>query len=200
MRFSPIKMYEFFLKNKVLDDHLIRVNTVVGINTNYYCHHKAYSNYRKEFDELFQIYLLQKKGDVETKVNFINKYFDGLLLDISKRLHFNDNLFSLCSPLKSKIAVSTDGRLHICEKMNENYNIGDVKTGINYENAYKYYYNLCNIRKKVCSDCVIRNICNLCYVHIQRDGSEMRVSESYCEKAITGAKEALKYYCSTLDC
>ncbi|WP_160669647.1 radical SAM protein [Clostridium sp. C8-1-8] len=199
MRFSPLKMHEFFLENDDLDKRITRVNSVADINTGYYERYEAYPKFQEEFDQLFNIYMMSKRGKDEKISNFVKQYFDGLLLDISKRLHFNDKLCSICTPLKSRLTVSTDGKLHICEKVNENYSIGDVFNGVDVDLSYKYYSRLCYIRKNVCKDCEIRNICGLCYAQIQRDGNEMNIDESFCKNAIKGTKNALKYYCTTLE-
>lgn len=196
--FSPQRMYAFFLENPDLDQRIARVNSVADINTDYYDKNPAYPYYFEEFDQLFMLYMEQKKG-IREKVNFVHQFFEGSFLDLSKRLQFNNTLCSVCSPLKSRLTVSTDGKLHICEKINENYSIGDVWEGIHYKQAYSYYSRLCGIRQEKCSECAIRNICSLCYVHIQSDGALMQLDDEYCDKAITGVKKALQYYCTMLE-
>ncbi|WP_054743909.1 radical SAM protein [Cellulosilyticum ruminicola] len=191
---SPIKMYEFFLENRDLDESIIRVNTVSGINTNYHKKYFPYKNYMEEMKTLLHEYL-----KANTNVKFVDELFRFKLASISNKLQFSDKTCAICSPLKSKLTVSVEGNLHICEKINQNYSIGNVESGIDKEVAYGYYENLCNIRKEKCANCSIKNLCDICYAILNTDGSRFTLDKNFCKNQIEEIKLLLTYYCTTLD-
>ncbi|MCX6841268.1 MAG: radical SAM protein [candidate division WOR-3 bacterium] len=61
-----------------------------------------------------------------------------------------------------KLAVTPDGRLHICERINEHFPIGDVERGMVESQAVQvmdeYFGNLPG-----CHECWARNLCTVCY-------------------------------------
>ena len=65
-----------------------------------------------------------------------------------------------CQPGR-RLAVSTDGKFHVCERINELFPIGDVETGVDFEKCrdlyVRYYASLPD-----CDRCWARPVCGTC--------------------------------------
>lgn len=190
---SPMKLYEYYKNHPKVDRCLRRVSGVVNVNTDYYHNIKRYDKYDKEIDDLFKLY---KNGDT---TKFISCFYDDQFSGIKKRLEFNDITFSLCSPLSSKLLVDTDGKFHICEKVNGNYPIGNVESGIDIDKAYSYYADLLQIRSKYCSECKIHNLCNPCFAQLHGAGDHFMLDHDRCNEIKSIIIRKLEVYCTFLD-
>lgn len=190
---SPRKLYSFFQSNPELDSLIVRVNSVSGVNTDYYLNNRIFKNYMQEVEELFYLYLKN------TDCVFLKSFFESKFLNISNRLHLTDNVLSICNPLNGKLTVAVDGSLHICEKINANYPIGHVNFGINRDIAYKYYKELIQLRKSKCQFCEIRGLCSICYAAINGGGDGFNLDDCFCESQMEEAKLWLSYYCTSLE-
>jgi len=61
-----------------------------------------------------------------------------------------------------KLFVDVDGNLHICERVNRNFSIGNVAEGLNFEKIGKILYNY-NQRLDKCSTCNMIKMCERCF-------------------------------------
>lgn len=190
---SPMKLYHFYRENENIAESLRRVSSVNNVNTSYYNNIEHYELYDKELNQIFSFI---KKGEDN---NFLKQLYNDKFLSLTKRKEFYNILFSCCSPIGAKLTVSTNGNLHICEKVNENYSIGNVYTGIDYRKAYKYYENIIKIRREKCSECQYHNICNPCYAQLNMGGDTFELSDSYCEWMKEATMRTLRLYCTFLD-
>lgn len=190
---SPMKLYNFYYKNDSIAQSLRRVSSVNNVNTNYYSGIENYELYDKELNQIFS---LIKQGEDN---NFLTQLYNDKFLPLMKRKEFYDISFACCSPISAKLTVSTNGDLHICEKVNENYPIGNVYTGIDYKKAYKYYDNIIKIRSRKCSACQYHNICNPCYAQLNVGGDTFELSDSYCQWMKEATIRTLRLYCTFLD-
>jgi uncharacterized protein len=73
-----------------------------------------------------------------------------------------------CQPGR-RLAVSTDGKFHVCERINEHFPIGDVENGLDLakcsELLRRYYHSLPD-----CDRCWARSICGVCMASNCSDG------------------------------
>lgn len=190
---SPLKLYNFYKNNPDLDECLRRISSVADVNTDYYDKIPKYSNYE---EELILLYNLFHKNDETT---FLRKFFEDKFDIITKKKTFQDYLYALCSPISAKLTVSTNGDIHICEKINENYPIGNVYDGINKEKAYEYYKDVVQIRNEKCSKCILYNICVPCFAQLSRDGKKFALEEGQCRRYKEAYIQVLELYCTFLD-
>lgn len=190
---SPERLYTFYKENPDIDSCLRRVASVTDINTAYYEMTPAYSDYDKELNYLYKLY---HEGD---RLNFLKRLFKDKFDIIVQRNTFSNYLYSICSPISAKLTVATNGTLHICEKVNENYPIGDVDNGIDKTKAYQYYKNAIDIRNRYCKNCKISNICIPCFAQTNRDGKEFILKEEQCQALKRSILHVLEIYCTFMD-
>jgi uncharacterized protein len=130
---------------------------------------------------------------------FGNKFFEAKFLYIEKRMQFTETTCSACNPMSAKLTVATDGSLHICEKINANYSIGNGFDGINKKIALQYYQNLIHLRKENCHNCEVGGLCNICYAIINGKGNLFEINDGFCDNQKQNIKQWLTYYCTSLE-
>lgn len=69
---------------------------------------------------------------------------------------------STCLPLTNKLFIDTQGKIAICEKFSDEYRIGDVTIGINWDEANRLTRTYYNVRKERCAICPAVRMCDLC--------------------------------------
>ena len=72
-----------------------------------------------------------------------------------------------CLPNNTKLYVDANLQIGVCEKMSDNYRIGNIKDGIDWVKAnsiVRYYYNK---RVERCKDCSAVRMCNMCLTAIE---------------------------------
>lgn len=69
---------------------------------------------------------------------------------------------STCLPLTNKLFIDTQGKIAVCEKFADDYRIGDVTTGINWDKANSLTRTYYNKRKERCASCPAVRMCDLC--------------------------------------
>lgn len=84
-----------------------------------------------------------------------------------------------CMP-GEKIFVSVNGDIHICERVNQNYAVGNIYEGLDYERAAELVNEYNNAIMHKCKNCCVSKFCNLCF---SKCFSEKIVSlpDKYCE-------------------
>lgn len=69
---------------------------------------------------------------------------------------------STCLPLTNKLFIDIRGKIAVCEKFSDDYRIGDVTTGINWDEANRLTRTYYHIRKERCATCPAVRMCDLC--------------------------------------
>ena len=117
----------------------------------------------------------------------MKKYYNSLGCKTNSNMIFPGGF---CIPGLRKNFVTTDGRIIVCEKVNESkeiFDIGDVYNGID----LKKVENLVNQTLKSlnkCKNCWAARFCNLCFKDI------LDINEEFCEKARKDVENELSYY------
>jgi uncharacterized protein len=120
----------------------------------------------EQYLALMEEYRRRKREGVRvTKGEFLYRLFEeGLRLLNGRLMHSGAPVrpayTGTCQPGR-RLAVSTDGRFHMCERINEHFPIGDVRTGVDWKCAaavlQRYYDALPD-----CENCWARPICGTC--------------------------------------
>lgn len=122
-----------------------------------------------QYFELLQEYLERKNNKMLIqKGDFMYHLFEEPLETIYKRVMTSGRVkrthyTGSCQPGR-RLAVSTDGKFHICERINEQFPIGDVEKGVDWDQCRavmeRYYQTLPD-----CDHCWARALCTSCIAH-----------------------------------
>lgn len=72
-----------------------------------------------------------------------------------------------CLPNNTKLYIDTNLQIGVCEKMADNYRIGNIKDGIDWVKANSVVRNYYNKRVERCKDCSAVRMCNMCLTAIE---------------------------------
>ena len=72
-----------------------------------------------------------------------------------------------CLPNNTKLYIDTNLQIGVCEKMSDNYRIGNIKDGIDWVKANSIVRDYYNKRVKRCKDCSAVRMCNMCLTSIE---------------------------------
>jgi uncharacterized protein len=131
--------------------------------------------YRKTITEAFRYYLENGAHD-ENEHSFFFRIFpesasrflySPSVLNSRERMIFPYS--GACIPGK-KIFVDCSGNFHACERMNEYFPIGNVGTGLDFQNIANLI-NRYNEHLDSCGSCSINRTCGKCYTRFATDGS-----------------------------
>lgn len=95
-----------------------------------------------------------------------------------------------CVPGVRKNYVTTDGKIIVCEKVDESqeiFEIGDVYNGIDINKIEKLLYSTIRNLDK-CRHCWAARFCNICFMDI------LKVGNAYCEQSRNNVEKELGYY------
>lgn len=121
--------------------------------------------------ELLQNIILAKIVEGRPLSAFQEAYIKGL----EKTYHFDFNPFwgkkivrNTCYPGEVKLAVNPSGDIHICERVADYFNIGDVNKGLNLTKIKKIWKETNMIFEGLnCADCPLQNFCLQCFALIK---------------------------------
>lgn len=183
------KIYDFFHDNPNILDHITNVNSVNNSNTDYYdcqCSSEILSRRNEQVKKLLKLY----KENLYDK--FLRSFFSDIVSVVDLVTPFSNNgLLGCCIPGAHKLTVATDGNYHACEKINQNYPIGNVESGLNFDVITKCLNTILELRRKHCNGCNLLNLCGLCLAHFETD-SNLKFNENHCRDIKEAMNTTLK--------
>lgn len=145
---------------------------------------------------------LEKNGER----NFYNGTLYSLLLPIHIRKiwempQFKFKLNGCCIPGSRKVYVDADGGFRLCERIGCSPIIGNVDTGVDYDQLQiKYIEEFCQKSQEDCSNCWARNLCYVCYAEcFDEEGLNIYKKRKACNSCRSLAYDMLVYYHSILE-
>lgn len=72
-----------------------------------------------------------------------------------------------CLPNNTKLYIDANLQIGVCEKMSDNYRIGNIKGGIDWVKANSAVRDYYNKRVERCKDCSAVRMCNMCLTAIE---------------------------------
>lgn len=169
----------YFTTEELVNKNLMKFGFVNELDTDYY---KRYPfNYEKK-----------NKSTRKTFLSIINKLENRKELSPIEEVILNDatsiekELRRVRNPLlggtcifDSRVFIDVDGNFHVCEKINNNFSIGNIRTGFDYDymkELFVEYLKLC----EQCLKCEVRFFCTRCLVHMAKDGV-LQMDKNFCK-------------------
>lgn len=123
----------------------------------------------------------------------MKKYYNSFSQPVGNKLILPGGF---CIPGVRKNFVTTDGKIIVCEKVDESqeiFEIGDVYSGIDLKKVERLIaYTLKSLEK--CKSCWAAKFCKICFKDI------ININEEFCEKAKKDVEKELGYYLDQVSC
>ena len=168
---TNLKNCNNFFKNNNLKVSI--VSSVNNITTKDYYNRFDETDFKKfneNFSKLEQEYISTPNNEQDYLTEVIEYPLVSLLLD-SNMLNIKRHIYPVtgCCIPGDKIFVNPDGEFHICERIPEIKSIGNVNTGLNFNNIEKIINEYNKILKE-CDKCEFSFICDKCFNNFMIDG------------------------------
>lgn len=194
----------FFDDPKTKTPAIAFVNTIRSLSTGNF--HKKHPYDPKRLEKLnnkvLDEYFYRKRKRIPVPQGSFLYHFieDSLLTTYGRIMKLGDSCATqftgACQPGR-RLTVSPDGNFHMCERITEDFAIGNVQEGLNFEKCLqvmkKYYSSLPS-----CQNCWARGLCHLCFAVVCHNGS-FRFTEAECKLARAIVFNRLKLLYSVLE-
>ncbi len=91
----------------------------------------------------------------------------------------------------SKLLIDSEGRFHVCEKINDQFPFGDVWNGFDFERMERIIGDFCRTVEENCSECEYKCICFRCFIPFAKEGI-IRFDDHFCKEMKENCKEGLE--------
>lgn len=197
------KVADFIREN---DLFVVLSNMVSTLETDYYNKFSIESKnrFQKQLETMRKQYfnMAKNKGFLLSSENFLLSLFGFGYIEFSAHSILNQRrpIFipytGSCVP-GEKIYVTVDGTFHACERINPNFPIGNVDSGLDIDKIIDYInrYNECT---KGCVNCNITRLCDICIAKAI-DGNNIKISSEDCHNKNEYVKNLLISYVDILE-
>lgn len=79
---------------------------------------------------------------------------------------------STCIPVNTKLYIDTNLQIGVCEKMSDNYRIGSIHDGINWNKANELVRKYYKKRENRCSFCPAVRMCDMCLTAVEYEDAQ----------------------------
>lgn len=115
-----------------------------------------------------------------------------------RKLYPYNHPFGACHIGLKRLFVKTNGDFHICERSGDDYKIGHIDTGFDYEQIAYYYRKLEEVLAD-CRDCWALSHCERCWIRLGNlEEFEGEKKENFCRSQKRFIEKAFKLYVSLL--
>lgn len=202
---SLIELADFFDENMgTLGDCEIRINGINRFETTFFDDVSMKCdtgdtikkvNHQEEIEELRKRFENNYYGKNRFKL-FSPFIYDEIATILLNSIPHRTKMNNSCLP-GSKITVSPNGEIVVCENTLGNHFIGDVNNGISEKgikgliDSMSRLVNNCNKKR-----CPIRRVCSLCYAYVD---SNLKIKQGFCEAEINNKRRLIRKICSNLE-
>ena len=177
---------------------------VVASNTNYYSKFtkEDYDKFNNDYETLKQKYI-EKKQKNENVSDYLRVLFELKLVQIIlRRRHFDKKSDILpytgaCIP-GMKLNVRVDGKIDICERINQTFSIGNIDSGLNYDSIKEIINLYRNSIMQKCSKCIAQLTCPVCFANSAKE-HEFALNSDSCSNWIKRSRDMLEITYSILE-
>jgi len=156
-----------------------------------------YLNYSSNF-----IDVNNKNNNIKSK---FTKYYliKSELAEIIKLIHFSELTTHNCGSGLGYVSIDVDGNIYPCQRFTgmDDYKIGDIFSGFDYDKRFIYYsYDVNNNEK--CSNCWARYLCGgTCfYGNYVFNNDKMKINENECKHKMNIINRSFKIYLKSMIC
>ena len=174
--YDIVKVNEFFGEHAELFGNANpKITSVDGTETIFLQDFGVTKNYFPGGNQrLMNTYLGIKSASIASPT-FLRGYFEDDLLTVHKRPLFNSKtetifLNGCCTPGQRKIFVSSEGKLHICERISSYMDIGDLENGVDYRRIDNIIEQYITAFKGECCNCWAHRFCKTCFATAKSAG------------------------------
>lgn len=166
------------LKHKNIYEKFSRINRIREMGTEYYKNQPPKSKISGKIKEILKSYA---DGILELDSKIIKLLFSQNVLVPKMNIQFNNNtLRGTCIP-GEKLAVGVDGTFYMCERIDYQSSIGNIKDGIDWNKQKKYLTKFLKLREEKCTDCNVSNICNQCFSCCSNGDGNFFLNQDMCK-------------------
>lgn len=190
----PLKnLHRFFTSHPLIKDKRMRFSNVNTYDTTYYNEYPCDKNAsRKDLGEIYGI-LLQKVNDGIELTGYEDFLFKAFKNTEERLRARNASTLGGTCLFDSRLYIDCHGNFHACEKINNQFGIGDVEKGLDFPRMLAYIKEFQEVIKTYCSNCEVRFLCSRCFVVLAGDG-RFKINPEYCEDQKKSAPRMLEHY------
>ena len=170
--------FNFFLNNGEVNTNNLHFSPVDARKSDYYERYPVeHPQFKKDLKNI--------KNKIRRKLE-ANKELDTAIEKELNPLNLKELFIKEYSTLagacifSSRLFLDINGQFHICEKINNQFPIGDVCDGFNYEKIQKMVADYSSVVEKNCMKCKVRFLCNPCYVSFAENG-DFKIDKGFCK-------------------
>lgn len=194
--FRIIEVLEFF--EKYFPTHHINFSPVSPYDTTFFNNFNMVEQskkYQSDLRTVLKKYIEKKQANQKS---FLNVFFDALLSDFHSRKLFElpDDMYpnGICGPALKRFNVEIDGSLHMCERINPYFSIGNIKTGFDIDKIFNYIDEYIKTTGN-CEGCWCARFCKECFVSsIKNDKFDIERKRNSCIIRREGMFEDMKIF------
>jgi uncharacterized protein len=175
-RQTLLDMYNFFTKNDMLAKTSISYAPVSSRNTDYFERFPFdREKYKKDFDIVVEK-IIEKLSTLDDNKNLeavLNPFEFELYNNVLTKSTFNSGPKSILGgacDLFSRPFIDTKGNIHICERINHKFPIGDVFKGYDFDRIDSIREEFIEVRKQSCLGCEVNHLCSPCFCFFMDKG------------------------------
>jgi len=191
---------------KYLGEFQLIFNEVYKYDTTYYDYcNKRYEDgdltvdnktFSRSVNKLRNKFLNEAKEGIDSSP-LTSLLFQALYYYKYKAQGFESPLGNACVP-GDKLAVDPEGNFFICEKATQQYKIGDINSGISWNEVAALTNKFLILRAEYCGNCKISRLCDACYVHFMRNDN-LEFNDLFCADKKKQIETTLSILYSTLE-
>lgn len=185
-------------------DNKFKLSLPSGINTSFYNQFDMFDEMKKYSSQIQQFWKKYKtdiaSGVIENR-NLIGEALfekDIVQLDKRKMNRMGSKTASLgqCVPGSRKLFVSSDGFLYPCEKVSEQYCIGQIEKGIEFTTVNTLLENWSKFLSNTCKNCWAIRLCIKCFANFElSSGFKNNSLKNFCRQSKKRVERSLINYC-----
>lgn len=184
---------------KRIGDFGIMYNEIYKYDTEYYNYCiKRHERGDFDYDEMtfkHSIECLRKKFIEDSKLKIetsdpLRLLFQSFYLYKNRCQGANGVLDNACA-VGDKMCFDAEGKLYVCEKATQQFELGNVNDGMDWDAAKRFTNDFLNMKNEHCSSCNISRMCEVCYVHFMKDNTWV-FNHEFCNDKKSQVKRAFE--------